>query len=173
MKIDKIKKSIRNIPDFPKPGIQFKDITTLLKDKDAFYQSVESFYDIFKDKKIDLILGIESRGFIFGAPLAIKMGCGFILARKPGKLPSKTISEDYDLEYGKNSIEIHIDSINKNDNVLIVDDLLATGGTAQAVGKIVKQLGGKIVSYCFLIELVDLNGRKKIEDDPVISIIKY
>ena len=173
MDIDKIRESIRNVPDFPKPGIQFKDITTLLQDQDSFKDTIELFYNAFKDKKVDIIVGIESRGFIFAAPLAIKLGCQFVLARKPGKLPSKTISEEYELEYGKDAIEIHQDAIGPNDKVLIVDDLLATGGTAKATGSLVEKLGGKIVSYAFLIVLSGLNGKKILSQEPIYKIIEY
>ena len=173
MDIDKIKNSVRNVPDFPKPGIQFKDITTLLQDPDAFKEVMESFYNAFKDEKIDVIVGIESRGFIFAAPLALKLGCRFVLARKPGKLPSETVSQEYELEYGTDSIEIHKYDINPNDQVLIVDDLLATGGTAKATGNLVRKLNGKIISYVFLIELKGLNGRSHLKPTPVFNILEY
>ena len=173
MDIDKIKNSIRNVPDFPKPGIQFKDITTLLQDQDAFKEAIEAFYDAFKDEKIDVIVGIESRGFIFAAPLALKLSCRFVLARKPGKLPSETVSEEYELEYGTDAIEIHTDAISKGDRILIVDDLLATGGTAKATGSLVKRLNGKIISYAFVIELVELNGAGLLDVNSVYSIVKY
>ena len=173
MDIDKIKNSIRNVPDFPKPGIQFKDITTLLLDQDAFKESLEAFYDVFMNEKIDVIVGIESRGFIFAAPLALRMRCRFVLARKPGKLPNETIAEEYKLEYGTDMIEIHKDAINKGSKVLIVDDLLATGGTAKATGNIIKNLQGEIVSYAFLIIIKDLNGIQLLEPHPVFNIIDY
>ena len=173
MDIEKIKNSIRNVPDFPKPGIQFKDITTLLQDQDAFKEAIEAFYDAFKDKKIDVIVGIESRGFIFAAPLALKLGCQFVMARKLGKLPRETIAEEYDLEYGTDAIEMHTDAINKGDKVLIVDDLLATGGTAKATGSVVKKLNGKIISYAFLIILTDLKGNKLLRPESVFNIIEY
>ena len=173
MDIDGIKNSIRNVPDFPKPGIQFKDITTLLQDKDAFRAAIEAFYTTFKDEEIDVIVGIESRGFIFAAPLALKLGCRFVLARKPGKLPSETIAEEYALEYGTDAIEMHIDAINKSDKVLIVDDLLATGGTAKATGSVVKKLQGKIFSYAFLIILKGLKGDELLKPVPVFNILEY
>ena len=173
MDIDKIKNSIRTVPDFPKPGIQFKDITTLLQDQDAFKEVIISFYNAFKDEKIDVIVGIESRGFIFAAPLALKLGCRFVLARKPGKLPSETIKEEYELEYGVDAIEIHRDDISKGDRILIVDDLLATGGTAKATGNIINKLDGEIVSYAFLIILKFLNGNQLLKPDSVFSIIEY
>ena len=173
MDIDRIKNSIRNVPDFPKPGIQFKDITTLLQDKDAFRAAIEAFYSVFKDEEIDVIVGIESRGFIFAAPLALRIGCRFVLARKPGKLPSETIAEEYGLEYGTDSIEMHTDAINKGDKVLIVDDLLATGGTAKATGSVVKKLQGEILSYAFLIILKGLKGDELLKPVPVFNILEY
>ena len=173
MDIEHIKKSIRNIPNFPKPGIQFKDITTLLQNNNAFGETIDCFYNAFKNKEIDVIVGIESRGFIFAAPLSLKLGCKFVLARKPGKLPSDTISEEYELEYGTDAIEMHKDAINDGDNVLIVDDLLATGGTAKATGSLVKRLNGNLVSYAFVIELLKLNGAYLLDAKPVFSIVKY
>ena len=173
MDIDRIKNSIRNVPDFPKPGIQFKDITTLLQDKDAFGAAIEAFYSAFKDEEIDVIVGIESRGFIFAAPLALRMGCRFVLARKPGKLPSETIAEEYALEYGTDAIEMHIDAINIGDKVLIVDDLLATGGTAKATGSVVQKLQGEILSYAFLIILKGLKGDELLKPVPVFNILEY
>ena len=173
MNIERIKKSIRNVPDFPKPGIQFKDITTLLQNLDAFGETIDFFYNTFKNENIDVIVGIESRGFIFAAPLSLKLGCKFALARKPGKLPYNTISEEYALEYGTDAIEMHKDAIIDGDRVLIVDDLLATGGTANATGSLVKRLNGKIISYAFVIELVELNGIGLLDTNPVFSIVKY
>ena len=151
MNIERIKKSIRNVPDFPKPGIQFKDITTLLQNLDAFGETIDFFYNTFKNENIDVIVGIESRGFIFAAPLSLKLGCKFALARKPGKLPYNTISEEYALEYGTDAIEMHKDAIIDGDRVLIVDDLLATGGTANVTGSLVKRLNGKIISYLLYV----------------------
>ena len=164
MDINKIKNSIRNVPDFPKPGIQFKDITTLLQDQYAFKETIKVFYDAFKDKKINVIVGIESRGFIFAAPLALKLGCRFILARKPGKLPSQTITEEYELEYGTDAIEIHTDAINMGDRVIIVDDLLATGGTIMSAIALVEKLGGEVTETAFIVDLPDLGGSKKLQD---------
>ena len=173
MDIDKIKNSINNVPDFPKPGIQFKDITTLLQDSEAFKEVINIFYNKFNEEKIDVIVGIESRGFIFAAPLALELGCKFVVARKPGKLPSETIYEEYVLEYGTDKIEMHLNSINIGDRILIVDDLLATGGTAKATGSLVKRMSGKIISFAFLIELVDLNGKDLLKDESIFSIIQY
>ena len=173
MDINKIRDSIRNVPDFPKPGVQYKDITTLLQDPNIFKSVMDIFIDTYKHEKIDVIVGIESRGFIFASPLSIELGIPFILARKPGKLPSNTLSVDYELEYGKDSIEIHSDAIKKNDRVLIIDDLLATGGTAKATGSLVQTLGGNIISYAFLIQLTFLLGNKLLKPLPVFSIIDY
>ena len=173
MDIDKIKNSIRNVPDFPKPGIQFKDITTLLQDRDVFQETIDIFYQQFKDKGIETVVGIESRGFIFAAPLALKLGCRFVLARKPGKLPGETIAEEYDLEYGADSIEMHKDAINDGDHVLIVDDLLATGGTAKATGELVTKLKGDIVCFAFLINLIELKGIDILKPHQVFYIIEY
>ena len=171
MDLDLIKNTIRNIPDFPKPGIQYKDITPVLENSTVFKKVIDLFYNQFKNKEIDVIVGIESRGFIFAAPLALKFQCSFVLARKKGKLPSETVSQNYQLEYGTDALEIHADAIKSGQNVLIIDDLLATGGTAEAVGSLVNQLGGKIVSYAFMIELADLHGSKKV--NPLFSLIKY
>tara|TARA_B100000029_G_scaffold501463_1_gene574917 strand:- start:32866 stop:33387 length:522 start_codon:yes stop_codon:yes gene_type:complete len=168
---EKIINSIRTIPDFPVTGIQFKDITTLLMDIDAFKDTINILSNHFRGMSIDTILGIESRGFIFGAPLALELNCPFAIARKPGKLPGETISIEYDLEYGTDKIEIHKDVINEHNKVLIVDDLIATGGTAKAVGKLVKSAGGIIVSYAFLINLIDLKGKDDLAPDPVFSVL--
>lgn len=168
-----LKTKIREIPDFPKPGILFYDITTLLKDKDALKESIEQLYDIVKDKKIDKIAAIESRGFLFAIPLALKLNCGFAIIRKPGKLPYKKISESYDLEYGSNTIEMHEDAIEKGENVLLFDDLLATGGTMKAAANMVKKLGGKVDSILFLVELTFLKGRDKLQNYNVNSLLMY
>lgn len=168
-----LKKHIRSIPDFPKPGILFRDITTLLKDKKAFKSAVESLVNKYKKKKIDKVVAVEARGFILGGVLAHKLGVGFVPVRKPGKLPWKTNSVTYALEYGTDTLEMHHDAINPGERVLIVDDLLATGGTVKAVTDLVKQLQGKIIGIAFLIELTDLKGREKLKDYPVYSLIKY
>lgn len=164
---------IRDIPDFPKKGIIFHDITPLLQNAKAFDDAVNSMAEIIKDKDIDSLIGIESRGFIFASALSMKLGTGLIVVRKPGKLPPVTINASYDLEYGKDSLEIHKDAINENSRVLIIDDLLATGGTAQATGNLVRKLGGTIVGYLFLIELTELKGTKKLGPDKVWSVLKY
>lgn len=168
-----LKDYIRSIQDYPKEGILFRDITTLLKDKDAFKLAIDKMAEQVKDKKIDLIVGAESRGFLIGSSLAYKMNCGFIPVRKKGKLPYKTISEEYALEYGTDTLYMHEDAIKKGDNVLVVDDLIATGGTALAMIKMVEKLGGNVIGSSFLIELEELNGRKEIEKYPINILIKY
>jgi len=173
MDIEQIKNSIRNIPDFPQPGIQFKDITTLLMDPKIFSECIEIFYEKFKDCGIDVVVGIESRGFIFAAPLSLKLNCSLALARKPGKLPAEKVSETYELEYGKDSLEMHVDSIRGDSNVLIMDDLLATGGTASTVNNLVSNLGGHVHSIAFLIILSGLGGRKKLGKTELYSILKF
>ncbi len=164
---------IRDVPDFPKEGIVFKDITTLLQDGAAFKNAVDLILEKYRGKGINKVVGMESRGFIFGGILAYQLGCGFIPVRKPGKLPHEKIVEDYALEYGTDSLEMHVDAILPGESVLIVDDLLATGGTADAVIRMVEKLNGRIVGIEFLIELVFLNGRDKFKDYPVYSYIKY
>ena len=166
-------KLIRDVPDFPKEGIIFKDITTLLQDGDAFHQAMNQILKKYLDANIDKVVGIEARGFILGGVLAYKLCCGFVPARKPGKLPAQTIREEYTLEYGSNALEIHRDSINPREKVLIVDDLLATGGTALATAKLVEKLGGEVMGIEFLIELGFLNGREKLLKYPLHSLIVY
>jgi adenine phosphoribosyltransferase len=169
----KLEKTIRDIPNFPKKGILFKDITTLLSDKTAHKKAIDMLANSVKNKKIDYIVAAESRGFIFGGALAYRLGCGFVPVRKPGKLPSKTYKHTYSLEYGKDSLEMHRDAFPKGSRVLVLDDLLATGGTAGALVKLVEKLNGKIVGVIFLIELTDLKGRKKLNKYPIYSLIKY
>jgi adenine phosphoribosyltransferase len=171
--MEHLKKLIREVPDFPKAGINFYDITTLLKDADGFKQTIDAFVDQFKDLKIDTIIGAESRGFIFAAPLAYILGAGFVPVRKPNKLPSEKVAVSYDLEYGQDTLEIHRDAIGEGHNVLIVDDLLATGGTARAVVDLVEGLGGNVVGLGFLVELTFLNGRSKFEGHNLKSILSY
>lgn len=164
---------IRDVPDFPKKGIVFKDITTLTKDSDGFYQAVEALAARFDPQEIDKILGIESRGFIFASALAYKWKKGLILARKPGKLPAEKVSQEYDLEYGTDAIEMHKDAVQKNEKILIIDDLLATGGTVEAATKLVEKLGGIVAGVGFLIELAFLKARDRLKDYKVESLISY
>ena len=173
MKITDLKKHIRDIPDFPQEGIIFKDISTLLKHKDAFRKSVDVLAGEFKGKRPEYIVGVEARGFIFGSALAYKLGAGFIPVRKKGKLPHKTRSVTYQLEYGTDTLEIHEDALPRNARVLVVDDLLATGGTIKAVTDLLKSQNVKIVGVAFLVELKFLNGKAKLKDLPVYSIIQY
>lgn len=168
-----LKNFIRDVPNFPKQGIIFKDITTLLKDKTALKEALQQLYSKVENLTIDKVVAIEARGFIFGSLLAEKLNAGFVPVRKPGKLPAEKISESYLLEYGSDSLEIHTDAIQKGEKVLIHDDLLATGGTVEAVAKMVEKLGGEIVGILFLIELDFLNGREKLKKYPVHSIIHY
>lgn len=168
-----LKSHIRNVKDFPKPGIMFRDITTLLKNPDAFNFTLEQLLTFVKNKKINKVVGIESRGFIFGAVLANKLNCGFIPVRKPGKLPAEKVSISYSLEYGEDKLEMHKDAIQPGDKVLIHDDLLATGGTMNAVCQLIEQLGGEIVQVSFIIELSFLNGRNKLNKYNVRSIVNY
>ena len=172
MDIEHLKNSIRNIPDYPKPGIQFKDITPILQDPELFGNVIDIFYDRYKNEKIDVIVGIDSRGFIFAAPLALKLGCSLAIARKPGKLPYETVSEEYSLEYGVDALELHTDAIKPGERVLILDDLLATGGTVNASIELVKKLRGELISCAFLIELLALNGAKLFHSIAHFSIIK-
>ena len=164
---------IRDVPDFPEKGIIFKDITTLLKDKEALKYVIDRLVEKYRGKGIDQIVGIESRGFIFGGAAAYLLGCGFVPARKPGKLPAEKISESYTLEYGTNTLEIHSDAIREGDKVLVIDDLLATGGTAAAVAKLVERLKGQVVAIEFLIELEFLKGKDKLKGYTVNSYIQY
>lgn len=168
-----LEKSIRNIPDFPKPGILFRDVTTLIQNKAAFKKAVDLLAKKYKGKKIDKVIGVEARGFIFGAAVAHKIGAGFVPVRKKGKLPFKTISTTYELEYGTDTLEIHQDAVTSGEKVLIIDDLLATGGTIKAVIGLIKQLGGKISGIGFVIELVDLKGKDKFKEYPIYSLVKF
>jgi len=164
---------IRNIPDFPKKGILFRDITTVLNNKQAYKKSIDDLAQMLQGKSVDYIVAAESRGFIFGGALAYKLGCGFVPVRKPGKLPSKTYSYSYTLEYGEDSMEIHCDAFPEGANIVVLDDLLATGGTALALAKLTEKLKGNITSIAFLIELTALKGRDKLQGYPVQSLIKY
>ncbi len=166
-------KYIRNIPDFPRKGILFRDITTLVKDSVAFSGVIDAFHERYRTKHIDAVAGIEARGFIFGAALAYRLGVGFVPIRKKGKLPWKTLSETYELEYGSDVLEIHADAVSPGQKVLMVDDLIATGGSLLAACKLVERLGGEIVEVAVLIELVDLGGREKIAPRKLFSLIKF
>lgn len=170
--MDDLKLKIRTIPDYPKPGIQFRDITTLLADPQAFNDVMDRFVKRYQDEQIDLVVGIESRGFILGAPLALRLGKGFIPVRKEGKLPGATYGVDYDLEYGTDRVEVHKDAIPPGSKVLMVDDLLATGGTIGGSSRLIEKAGGIIVGYAFLIELVDLKGRNNL-DHPIFSLVTF
>ena len=165
--------TIRDIPDFPIPGILFRDITTLLKDRDAFRESVEIMVAPFIDQRVDIVVGVESRGFIFATPVAFALNAGFVPVRKLGRLPAPSLRAEYELEYGTNTLEIHQDAVQAGQRVLVVDDLLATGGTAAAAVDLVKQLGGEIVGLSFLIELSELHGRNRLEGERVHSAVTY
>ena len=171
--MDNLKKLIREVPDFPKPGINFYDITTLLKDPTGLEETIDALTEACRGLNIDTVVGVESRGFIFGAPLAYQLGVGFIPVRKPKKLPSDTVSVSYDLEYGTDTLEMHKDAVGEGHNVLIVDDLLATGGTARAVVDLVESVGGKVSALLFVVELTFLNGRAKFEGHTVKSLVAY
>ncbi|MEM2121799.1 MAG: adenine phosphoribosyltransferase [Candidatus Woesearchaeota archaeon] len=173
MKVEELKKYIRNIPDFPKKGIIFRDITPLLKNPSAFNYVINSFAKELKSKKVDFVVSAEARGFILGAALAYKLKAGFIPLRKPGKLPYKTIRHSFKTEYSIDAFEIHSDALKKGSRVVIVDDVLATGGTASAAVKLVKKLGAKVLGVLFLIELEALKGREKLKGENVFSLIKY
>ncbi len=171
--MDELKNIIRDIPDFPKKGIIFKDITTLLADAKSFQKMVDLLAHRYIGEKIDKVVGVEARGFIIGAALAYKLGAGIVLVRKPGKLPAETFKKTYDLEYGTDTLEIHKDSIKSGENILIADDLLATGGTMGAVVDMVLEMGGSIVECCFMAELVFLGGRNKLPENKVFSLLKF
>lgn len=168
-----LKKYIKDIPDFPEPGVLFRDVTPLLAEKDAYQESIRLLSDFAKEKKVDLVVGPEARGFLFGCPVALALNCGFVPVRKPGKLPREVVSQSYDLEYGSNEIQMHSDSIQPGQNVLIVDDLLATGGTVDAAVSLIEKMGGNVVGIAFLIELEALKGRELLKDYDVYSVLKY
>lgn len=171
--MDALKERIRHVPDFPKPGILFYDITTLMKDPSGFRAAVDAMAAPYAGQQVDLVVGIESRGFIFGSAVADRIHAGFSPVRKPGKLPSRTMRQTYDLEYGTDALEIHDDAVTKGQRVLIVDDLLATGGTARATADLVRRLGGEVHALAFLIELLALNGRRKLEGEQVHAVLQY
>ncbi len=168
-----LKNYIRSIPDFPKPGINFRDITTLIQNPSAFSKTIDILHERYKPMRIDLVAGIEARGFIFGAALAYKLGVGFVPIRKKGKLPWKTVSESYKLEYGTDTIEVHEDAIKKGQNILLLDDLIATGGSLLAASKLLEKLDGNILEAVVVIELVDLKGREKIAPLNLFSLVKF
>ena len=171
--MDSLKAKIRHIPDFPKPGILFYDITTLLNDPQGFQEVVRALVAPYRDKAVAQVVGIESRGFILGGAVANELGAGFVPVRKAGKLPSKCFREDYSLEYGAHTLEIHEDAVEQGQRVLVVDDVLATGGTAKAAASLVRQTGGEVVGLSFLIELNFLNGRDKLPGEDVYSVLQY
>ena len=173
MSAEDLRAKIREIPDFPKPGILFYDITTLLKDPDSFRESIDLMLEPYKDDRIDIVVGMESRGFIFSAPMAYLLKAGLVPVRKLGKLPAETITVEYALEYGSNTLEIHRDSIQSGQRVLIVDDLLATGGTVRGTIELVERLKGVVVGLAFLVELDFLKGRERLEDRRVTSVVTY
>ncbi len=168
-----LKEIIRNVPDFPKEGIQFKDITTLIKNPEAFKETIEWMASLYRDKNIDKVVAVESRGFIFGAPLALELGIGLVLVRKKGKLPAETLSVSYELEYGVDELEMHKDAISPEENVVVIDDLLATGGTTLATIELIKKVPARIIGIAVLIELEGLNGRDKLNPYPVDALIKF
>ncbi|MCI8957020.1 MAG: adenine phosphoribosyltransferase [Eubacterium sp.] len=169
----KVEKYIRSIPDFPEPGIIFRDITTVTQDPEGLKIAIDSMAEKLKDLDFDVIVGLEARGFIFGMPIAYLLGKSFVLVRKKGKLPCETISESYDLEYGQAEIEIHTDAIKPGQKVVLVDDLIATGGTIEAAIKLIERLGGEVVDNLFLVELAGLNGREKLSDYRVDAVVTY
>ena len=171
--MEHLKKLIRHVPDFPKKGILFYDITTLLRDPGGLREALEGLTTPFREKAIDLVVGIESRGFILGAAMAEKLGAGFVPIRKPGKLPSATITQSYELEYGSDTLEIHQDAVKEGQRVLIVDDLLATGGTACAANDLVRKAGGNVIGMAFLVELEFLKGRERLGETPLFVALRY
>lgn len=168
-----LKSLIRDVPDFPEPGIIFRDITTLLQNPEGLGYVIDNFSNTFSNQQIDYVVGIESRGFIFGAPIAYKLGAGFVPVRKPGKLPAEIHSIEYQLEYGADRLEIHQDALHSGSRVLIVDDVIATGGTAAATAQLIERLDCTLIGFAFIIELSDLDGRSKLNHDQVISIVTY
>lgn len=168
-----LKQFIRDVPDFPIEGIMFRDITTLLADPGAFRTTIDGLLTPYRDERIDKVVVIESRGFIFGTPMAYELHAGVVPVRKPGKLPAETLTEEYDLEYGTNSLQIHTDAVSPGERVIIIDDLLATGGTVDATIRLVEDLGGEIIGISVLAELTDLNGRDRVQGYPVHSLVQY
>jgi len=172
-RVESIRGKIRTIHDFPKQGVMFRDITTLLKDREGLRDTIDVIYERYKDKKIDLVAGVEARGFILGGALAYKLGTGFVLIRKRGKLPHKTENHEYELEYGRDSIEVHLDAIREGDNVLLVDDLIATGGTALAACKLIEKLGGNVVETAFIVGLPELGGMRRLDNYGIFTIVDF
>ncbi|HEY3445013.1 MAG TPA: adenine phosphoribosyltransferase [Myxococcales bacterium] len=170
---DLVRSLVRDVPDFPKKGIVFKDITPVLAHPQAFKEIIDALVERYRSRKIDKILAIESRGFLFGSALAYALGAGLVIVRKPGKLPWKSVREEYALEYGKDSLEMHVDAVAPGNRVLIIDDLLATGGTAEAAGRLVGKVGGQVAEFAFVVELGFLSGRKRLGEDKVFSLIQY
>ncbi len=173
MSADDLRAKIREVPDFPKPGILFYDITTLLKDPTAYKESIDLLTEPFRDRRVDIVVGMESRGFIFSAPMAYQLNAGFVPVRKLGKLPAETVSVEYALEYGTNTLEIHRDAIEAGQQVLIVDDLLATGGTVNGTIELVRRLNGEVVGLAFLVELLFLEGRDRLKGHDIHSVVQY
>ena len=173
MSAETLRAKIREVPDFPKPGILFYDITTLLKDPAAYREAIQLMLEPYRGQRVDVVVGMESRGFIFSAPMAMELDAGFVPVRKLGKLPAETLSVEYALEYGSNTLEIHRDAIEPGQQVLVVDDLLATGGTVQGTIELIEQLKGEIVGLAFLVELEFLNGRERLTGRPITSVIRY
>lgn len=173
MDVGLLKAKIREVADFPTPGVSFKDVTTLLKDAEAFRFAVKALADRYRKDRPDLVVGIESRGFLLGAPIAYELGSGIVVVRKPGKLPAEHVRVEYELEYGKDALEVHTDAIQPGQRVLLADDLLATGGTSWAAAELVKRLGGEIVGFAFLIELAYLGGRQRLAGYPVEALVTY
>jgi len=168
-----VRERVRGVPDFPKPGILFRDITPLLADPKAFHMVIDALVEQFIGQRVDAVVAIDSRGFIFGAPLASRLNTSFVPARKPGKLPAETVSVAYALEYGQGSLEMHKDALSSGDKVVVIDDLLATGGTAAAAGELVLSRGAEVLAYAFVIELDALGGRSKLEPVPVVSLLHF
>ena len=173
MNVDDVKRSIRTVPDFPKKGVMFRDITTLVQDPDVFKYAIEQMANAFREENIDVVVGIESRGFIIGAPLALELDAGFVPVRKPGKLPYQSIKKEYETEYSTDAVEMHIDAIKPGQRVLMVDDLIATGGTMKASIELVEELGGEVVAVAFVVDLPDLHGKEKLEDYRVYTMVEF
>ncbi|MCS7155695.1 MAG: adenine phosphoribosyltransferase [Bacteroidota bacterium] len=170
---EQLRAEIRNVPDFPKPGIQFKDITTVLKQGPLFRAVADALYELWQSERVDKVVSIESRGFVYGSVLAYRFGAGFVMARKRGKLPAETVAVEYALEYGTDAIEIHADAILPGERVLVHDDVIATGGTAAATVALVEKMGGYVVGCCFLVELADLRGRERLSGYRVTSLVSF